>query len=105
LATLSLRKQGYTVLSAASGHEALALADGHPGTIDILVTDVVMAGMTGREVFEQLRAQRPALKVLFMSGYNDDEVVRRGIVDARAPFLQKPFALGTIPQKVRDVLG
>jgi PAS domain S-box-containing protein len=105
LAALSLRKHGYTVLSAASGHEALALADGHPGTIDILVTDVVMAGMTGREVFEQLRAQRPSLKVLFMSGYNDDEVVRRGIVDARAPFLQKPFALSTIPQKVRDVLG
>jgi PAS domain S-box-containing protein len=105
LATLSLRRHGYTVLSAGSGHEALALAEGHPGTIDILVTDVVMAGMTGREVFEQLRAQRPALKVLFMSGYNDDEVVRRGIVDASSPFLQKPFALGTIPQKVRDVLG
>jgi two-component system, cell cycle sensor histidine kinase and response regulator CckA len=105
LAALSLQKHGYTVLSASSGSEALALADGHPGAIDILVTDVVMAGMTGREVFERLREQRPALKVLFMSGYNDDEVVRRGVGEASSPFLQKPFALSTIPLKVRDVLG
>jgi PAS domain S-box-containing protein len=105
LARLSLEKHGYAVLSAGSGDEAMALAEAHPGTIDILVTDVVMAGMNGREVFEQLRSRRPTLKVLFMSGYNDDEVVRRGVIDAKSPFLQKPFALSTIPQKVRDVLG
>jgi CheY-like chemotaxis protein len=105
LAQLSLEKHGYTVLSASSGPEALAIADAHPGVIDVLVTDVVMEGMTGREVFERLHAQRPTLKVLYMSGYNDDEVVRRGIVEAKSPFLQKPFALGTIPKKVREVLG
>ena len=105
LARFSLEKHGYTVLSAGSGHEALAIAEAHPNAIDILVTDVVMAGMTGREVFEQLRLRRPTLKVLFMSGYNDDEVVRRGIVDAKSTFIQKPFALSTIPKKVRDVLG
>ena len=105
LARLSLEKHGYTVLSASSGPEALAIADAHADAIDILVTDVVMAGMTGPEVFEHLRLRRPTLKVLFMSGYNDDEVVRRGIVDARSTFIQKPFALSTIPKKVREVLG
>ena len=99
------RSTGTRSSSASSGPEALAIADAHADAIDILVTDVVMAGMTGPEVFEHLRLRRPTLKVLFMSGYNDDEVVRRGIVDRRSTFIQKPFALSTIPKKVREVLG
>jgi DNA-binding NarL/FixJ family response regulator len=73
--------------------------------IDVLVTDVVMAGMNGREVSERLRASRPTLKVLFMSGYNDDAVVRSGLVEAPAAFLQKPFDSRILATRIREVLG
>ena len=105
LARLSLERNGYTVLEAAGGEEALHLSDSYPGTIDALVTDVVMAGINGREVSERLRASRPTLKVLFMSGYNDDAVVRNGLGEAPTAFLQKPFDSRILASKIREVLG
>jgi signal transduction histidine kinase/CheY-like chemotaxis protein len=105
LARLSLERHGYTVLEANGGHAAIELADTYPGRIEILLTDVVMPGLNGREVSERLLARRPDLKVLFMSGYNDDAVVRHGIVGSPAAFLHKPFDSRTLATKLRDVLG
>jgi two-component system cell cycle sensor histidine kinase/response regulator CckA len=105
LARLSLERNGYTVLEAASGEEALHLSESYPGTIDALVTDVVMAGINGREVSERLRARRPTLKVLFMSAYHDDAVVGNGLGEAPAAFLQKPFDSRLLATKIREVLG
>ena len=105
LARLSLERHGYNVLEAAGGEEAILLSETYPGPIDVLVTDVVMAGMHGGEVSERLRASRPTLKVLFMSGYNDDAVVRSGLVDPPTAFLQKPFDSRILATRIREVLG
>ena len=105
LARLSLERHGYTVLEASSGREAIELSDSYDGEIEVLLTDVVMPEINGREVSERLRLRRPDLKVLYMSGYNDDAVVRHGVVDSPVAFLQKPFDARTLATKVRDVLG
>lgn len=99
-----LRKHGYEVLDAANGNAALSVAESHSGAIHLLVTDVVMPQMSGREVANRLAVLRPEMKVLFMSGYTDDAVVHHGILDANTPFIQKPFATGALARKVRDVL-
>jgi two-component system, cell cycle sensor histidine kinase and response regulator CckA len=95
LARLSLERHGYNVLEAAGGEEAILLSETYPGPIDVLVTDVVMAGMHGGELSERLRARRPTLKVLFMSG----------LVDAPTAFLQKPFDSRILATRIREVLG
>jgi PAS domain S-box-containing protein len=105
LARLSLERHGYTVLEASSGREAIELSQTYEGDIEVLLTDVVMPELNGREVSERLRVHRPDLKVLYMSGYNDDAVVRHGVVDSPVAFLQKPFDARTLATKVRDVLG
>lgn len=104
LARRILQNQGYTVLEASRGKEALEIGEQHHGRIHLLVTDVVMPGMSGRQVAECLTAQRPGIKVLFLSGYTDDAVVRHGIFQAETAFLQKPYSPTTFAQKVRDVL-
>lgn len=104
LAQTVLQSKGYMVLEAGHGSEALFLFEQHQGPIDLLLTDVVMPQMSGRELAEQLKARQPQLKVLFMSGYTDDAVVRHGLLAAKVEYLAKPFALDTLVAKVREVL-
>jgi CheY-like chemotaxis protein len=104
LAARVLGERGYTVLPASNGADALAVAEGHPGVIHLVVSDVVMPGMTGRILAERLTTLRPSVKALFMSGYTDDDVMRRGILDRSTAFLQKPFTPDQLAQKVREVL-
>jgi nitrogen-specific signal transduction histidine kinase len=104
LAQVVLEMQGYSVLSAGTGAEGLLAANAHPGAIDLLVTDVVMPGMSGRELADHLRLRNQNLKVLFASGYTDDAVVRHGVIEASDAFLQKPFTPRCLARKVRNVL-
>ena len=104
LARLVLERAGYTVLEAPDGGAALALGGGHAGPIHLLVTDVVMPGMGGRELAGRLTTLRPGIGVLFLSGYTDDTVVRHGVLEEDVAFLQKPFSPAALAQKVREVL-
>ena len=100
--TLSAR--GYRVLRAADGQSALELARGAEGRLDLLLTDIVMPGMTGRELAQALAAAHPEIRVLYMSGYTDDAVVRHGVLEQGVPYLQKPFTPDVLALKVREVL-
>ncbi len=104
LARRSLEACGYTVLDAADGPSAIELSARHAGAIAVLVTDVVMPGMSGRELAERLAPTRPEMKVLYTSGYTDDAMVRQGVLNAGVAFLQKPFVPDSLARKVRDVL-
>jgi PAS domain S-box-containing protein len=99
-----LQRQGYRVLSAPNAAEALALSEAHEGTIDLLVSDVVMPRMSGPELAKRIAPMRPAMKVLCMSGYTDDSIVRHGVLDAGVAFLQKPITPSALASKVRAVL-
>ena len=99
-----LQKQGYTVLAAPNPGAALTLANQQTGLIHLLVTDVVMPGMNGKELAERLHASHPELKCLFMSGYTTDMIAHHGVLDAGVAFLQKPFTVQTLTVKVREVL-
>jgi len=105
LAHYALLENGYHVLEAQNGQDALNLCKDYNGPIDLLLTDVVMPGkLSGRELAKQLETQYPEMKVLYMSGYTDDTIVRHGIMDANLAFLQKPFSPTTLNHKVREVL-
>ena len=99
-----LRQQGYRVIESGDGPSALLAAETQGEAVDLLVIDVVLPGLSGREVAERLTAVRPALKVLFLSGYTDHAVVRHGVLDAEMAFLQKPFTPDVLARKVRGVL-
>jgi len=99
-----LRRYGYTVLEAADGATALEVAANFKEPIHLLLTDVVMPDLNGRDLAARLQAARADLKVLFMSGYTDDAVVRHGILQQGIAYLQKPFTPESLARKVRTVL-
>ena len=100
-----LRMLGYTVLAASRGEEAIRICQQHSGPIHLLVTDVVMPEMSGRKLVERLTAMMPGLRVLYLSGYTDDAVVRHGILVGETPFLQKPFTTRDLALKVQELLS
>jgi signal transduction histidine kinase/CheY-like chemotaxis protein len=104
LAIRVLRRAGYRVLGAQGPDDALAIGRGYPGHIDLLLTDVVMPGMHGGAVADALERMRPGIRTLYMSGYPDDEVRRRGIIAEPSAFLQKPFTPAELTRRVRDAL-
>jgi PAS domain S-box-containing protein len=104
IAAAILRDRGYNLLTAGSGQDALALAASYEGEIHLLLTDLVMPEMGGRQVAEAIWKTRPEIKVLYMSGYTDDAVVRHGLLSGETAFLQKPFTSSSITQKVREAL-
>ena len=104
LAREYLEVSGYRVIEAADGHAALELVAKHPGTIDILVTDVVMPGIGGRELAERVTQLRPGIRILYMTGYTDRAIVHHGILETDAVLLQKPFTLATLAAKLREIL-
>jgi signal transduction histidine kinase len=99
-----LTNLGYNVLVARTGGEALRIVAEHQGTIDLIATDVVMPEMNGSQLVQRVLEARAGMKVLFMSGYTDDEVMRRGVIDGQTAFLQKPFTPDLLAHKVREVL-
>lgn len=100
-----LETSGYTVIQAADGHTALELARMHQGPIHILATDIVMPGISGRELAERVARIRPEMKVLFMSGYTDQSVVQHGMLESGSVLLQKPFTMGALAAKLREILA
>jgi nitrogen-specific signal transduction histidine kinase/CheY-like chemotaxis protein len=99
-----LERQGYRVMAAQHGREAMELASREQGHIDLVLTDVVMPGMNGRGLVERLTGIRPQIKSLYMSGYTDDDIIRRGFIEPSKSFLQKPFTSDALLQTVRKVL-
>ena len=100
-----LEMSGYKVLDAENGHTALELSALHAGPIDLLITDVVMPGINGKELADRVITIRPGIKVLYMTGYTDQAIVHRGTLAAGAVLLQKPFTLATLASKLRDIFS
>jgi PAS domain S-box-containing protein len=100
-----LKSNGYRVLDASDGAEAVELSAEYDGPIDVMVTDVVMPRLGGRELAEKLSSARPEMRVLYMSGYTDDAIVHHGVLDGRAAFLEKPFTPDALTMKIREVLA
>ena len=100
-----LAGQGYTVMAASCGADALQMSELFEGEIQILVTDVVMPNMSGHELAMRLTARRPGLRVLYLSGYTDDAIAHHGVIELDAAFLQKPFTRAALATKIRDVLA
>ena len=95
---------GYEVLAAPDADGAARMCEAHPGGVDLLLTDVVMPDIGGRALAERLTALFPHLRVLFMSGYSDEAVVRHGIIRPDTAFIEKPFTQASLARKVREVL-
>jgi len=104
LACSMLEHQGYRVLAASSGKEALSILDRHAGPVNLLLTNVIMPGMNGRQLFERVSGLYPDVKVLYMSGYAHDVITQSGVVDVGLHFIQKPFSGRALTEKLRTVL-
>lgn len=100
-----LEDRGYQVLAARNGDEALEISSSHPGPIDMMITDVVMPRMNGRQIAESINSLRPDIPVLYMSGYTDEAIVHHGVIEPGTNFLEKPFTTEGLASKVRDVLA
>ena len=105
LAGRILRKYGYNVMEAGNGKEALNLVREYSGEIHLVVTDMVMPGMSGKELISQLNAIRPGIRALFVSGYVDDMAIKKGVLDDTISFLQKPFTAGDLIRSIQDAIG
>ncbi len=99
-----LEEHGYKVIEAADGQHALALAEAYAGHIDLMMTDVVMPGMSGKALAERMAETRPGMKVLYTSGYTDEAIVHHGVLDEGTAFIAKPFSFEALAHKVREVL-
>jgi two-component system, cell cycle sensor histidine kinase and response regulator CckA len=104
LARRMLESAGYTVIAAANGRDALRMAAEHAGPVDLMLTDVVMPGMSGKDLAAMLARVRPRMKVLYTSGYTDDTIVHHGVLDANTQFISKPYGAVQLARKVREVL-
>ena len=104
LAERIFRERGYKVTATADGKEAFHAFVAQADQIDLVITDLIMPGMSGRELVQALHQVRPDLKALYLSGYTEDEIVRRGLHDPSVAFLQKPFTAEVLLDKVRSVL-
>jgi CheY-like chemotaxis protein len=104
LTRVLLKNNGYTVLVAENGAEAIELAEHEDRPIHLLLTDVVMPGMSGREVANYLTAKRPDMRVIYMSGYTNDVIAHHGVLDSGISFIEKPFSQETLMRKLREVL-
>jgi DNA-binding NtrC family response regulator len=100
----TLVSNGYTLLVARDGAEALQVADAYEGMIDLSLCDVIMPGMSGPEAAKQIGRVRPAMKILYMSGYSDVAVARDGMLSPGSAFIEKPFTTGTLLRKLRSLL-
>jgi nitrogen-specific signal transduction histidine kinase/DNA-binding NarL/FixJ family response regulator len=105
LAARVLRERGYTVLEASNGKEALDVVRGYAGEIHLVLTDVVMPGMSGKDLVSQIEASRPGIKALYTSGYTDDAIVHHGTLDSGVAFLQKPFSVESLTRKVWEAIN
>jgi two-component system cell cycle sensor histidine kinase/response regulator CckA len=99
-----LQSKGYTVLEACHGNEAIEASERYEGSINLMVTDVIMPQMSGRELAERLAPMRPEMHVLYMSGYPDNTIVQHGVLEPGTAFLQKPFTINALELKVREIL-
>ena len=104
LCQASLRRFGYRVLAARNPEEALRLARRHEKSLHLLISDMVLPGMNGRDLVRAIRSLRPRLKALFISGYSPDAIAEQGLSADEAPLLQKPFSIKSLAEKVREVL-
>jgi CheY-like chemotaxis protein len=104
VARQALQRHGYTVLEAQSGEAALDLAQRHSGRIHLLLTDVIMPGMSGRALALRLVPMRPDVRIIYMSGYTDDAITRHGVLEPGVTYVQKPFTPDALVRKVREVL-
>ncbi len=100
-----LEMHGYSVLLAGDGRQALELAEGYPDPIDLLLTDVVMPQMGGRELADRLAEAHPETKIIFMSGYSDDAIAHHGVLQPGTAFIKKPFTSDTLTQRIREELA
>lgn len=105
LADTVLSRQGYNVILAADGPAALQSLDEHGSDIDLLLTDVVMPDMSGKELFETAKVDHPDLKVIYMSGYSENHLSHKGVLYEQTEFIRKPFTIEDLATKVREVLS